>query len=52
MKLSCERDKKNLKTRNSAGLTELSTGLTKLLADFSKKSVIFEKHFDALRIFE
>jgi hypothetical protein len=37
-KLSCERNSKNLKTRNSAGLIELSAG-------FSKNSTIFKKMF-------
>jgi X-X-X-Leu-X-X-Gly heptad repeat protein len=52
MKLSRERNRKNLKTRNSAGLiklstglTELSTGLNELSAGFLKNSIIFEKYF-------
>jgi hypothetical protein len=50
--LSRERNRKNLKTRNSAGLTELSTGLTELLPGFLKNLVIFKKRFGTLRRFE
>jgi hypothetical protein len=45
MKLSRERNRKILKTRNSAGLTELSTSLNELSAGFLKNSIIFEKYF-------
>jgi hypothetical protein len=41
MKLSRERNRKILKTQNSADLTKLSTGLTELSDDFSKKLIIF-----------
>jgi hypothetical protein len=52
MKLSHERNRKNLKTQNSAGLTELSTGLIELSAGFSKNSIIFLKNlFGPLRRF-
>jgi hypothetical protein len=51
-KLSRESIRKNLKTRNLVGLTELSTILTELSAAFSKHSVIFEKCFGPLRRFE
>jgi hypothetical protein len=43
MKLSREKNRKNLKTENSAGLTELSIGLTKLSAGFFKKFGHFKK---------
>jgi hypothetical protein len=44
-KLTRARNMKIFETRNSVGLTELST-------IFKKKPVVFENRFDPLRIFE
>jgi hypothetical protein len=43
MKLSHVRNRKNIETRNSSDLTELSAGLTELSDDFFKKIGHFKK---------